>query len=736
MTIFSWQIAFAQPLWFAVLAVLPLWIVFWRRSLARLSKGRQVVSMLLRILLLAAVAAALAVPTATFTVNEPFISGGLQWGRYGPAPPLELIGPDLVRAGEPFTLDVLARSDSSGTATVELTRDSQPQLREKMTLAPGDNHKSIPALVEKPSRVVFAVNVPGVEDNVSGTLSVTGSADGTRSVPAALEAACPIYVDPPPRVLLVESQEAHAEHLKKALIGEIIGVDVRRELPAGAETIKRYDLVILSNVPVGALSQAQMTALQDYVGSGGGLIAVGGDRSFTVGGYRHTPLEEMLPVISESHTPKPKPTVAMVLVLDISGSMNDPVSPGAKERNIDLAKEALRRAVGMLGPRDQLGVLVFEDTSRWIWPLAPLTDKAKIIAKIDTIEAGGETNMYTPLEQAYLALRESYADVKHVIVTTDGIGGPGDFDRLARKMAAAGISMSTVGVGSEPVRDFMQGLADKAKGRAYFCDNGKAIPKIFETDTGVAAKIGITEEPFFPQVVRDVPLLVGLDMSQAPTLLGYVETQPRPDAQVVLAAKTGEPLLALWRYGRGTTAAFTSDIHSRWAAPWLNWPGFGRFWVQLARAVMRPDPPQPSRLTADAADGKLNITLDAENHKGQFINDADVKVTVEQDDRKMAELPMTQIAPGRYMASQAARPGTFWLNATIRRDGKLLDTARGAAVVLSTPETVHDPEGRIEIAEKRGLQTVLVWPWLLGLAAVLLVLDLAVRRTPVGSSDW
>ncbi len=396
-------------------------------------------------------------------------------------------------------------------------------------------------------------------------------------------------------MLFLENQPVLAEHLKNALTGEHIEVDVHPELPGTTEALGSYDLIILSNVPADALPKAQTAALENYVRSGGGLIAVGGDHAFTVGGYRHTPLEEMLPVISESHTTKPKPTLAMVLVLDISGSMNDPVSKGAKERNIDLAKEALRRAVGILGPRDQVGVLVFEDTSRWIWPLAPVTDKDKIIAKIDTIRAEGETNMYPPLEQAYLALRESYADVKHIIVSTDGIGGPGDFDGLAKKMAAAGITMSTVGVGSEPVRPFMQKLADEAKGRAYFCENGQAIPQIFQSDTVVAAKIGITEEPFFPQVVHSSPILRGLDMAHAPTLLGYVETIARPEANVVLATKTSEPILAMWRYGRGTAAAFTSDVQSRWAAPWLNWPGFGRFWVQL---VARDDAP---RAAADLA---------------------------------------------------------------------------------------------------------------------------------------
>src|SRR5208283_1574012 len=138
--------------------------------------------------------------------------------------------------------------------------------------------------------------------------------------------------------------------------------------------------------------------------------------------------------------------------------------------------------------------------------------------------------------QAYLSLREAFADLKHIIVTTDGLGEPGDFDGLAEKMAAAGITMTTVGVGSEPARPFLQSIADKAKGRAYFCPDAENVPRIFQTDTGVAAKIGITEEPFFPQVVDPSQALHGLDMSQAPTLLGYAEAQARPESQVVLAS--------------------------------------------------------------------------------------------------------------------------------------------------------------------------------------------------------
>ena len=63
-----------------------------------------------------------------------------------------------------------------------------------------------------------------------------------------------------------------------------------------------YDLIMLSNVPAAALPEPRMKALQSYVRDDrGGLIAVGGDHSFSApaGGYRHSTLEEILPVISE-----------------------------------------------------------------------------------------------------------------------------------------------------------------------------------------------------------------------------------------------------------------------------------------------------------------------------------------------------------------------------------------------------------------------------------------------------
>src|SRR5262249_15407900 len=133
--------------------------------------------------------------------------------------------------------------------------------------------------------------------------------------------------------------------------------------------------------------------------------------------------------------------------------------------------------------------------------------------------------------------------------------------------------------------------------------------------------------------------------------------------------------------------------------------------------------------------GRLHVVLDALDEKGNFIDGANthVKVTGQDTGGKDANtLPMTQIAPGRYGASLPTGQGTYWLSADLcenQSEGKLLESVSGATVVQVIPQTIVKLDGSVSAAEKTGLQTNLVWPWFLGAAVVLLIIDLAVRRT-------
>ena len=43
-----------------------------------------------------------------------------------------------------------------------------------------------------------------------------------------------------------------------------------------------------------------------------------------------------------------------------------------------------------------------------------------------------------------------------------------------------------------------------------------------------------------------------------------------------------------WQYGAwGAPVLFASDVKNRWAADWLRWDGYGKFWAQLVRDTMR-----------------------------------------------------------------------------------------------------------------------------------------------------
>ncbi len=233
--------------------------------------------------------------------------------------------PVAVRQGEPFDVDVTIQSTHDDTCTVELRSGSPGRQQAHVhqgSIHRGENHVRFPvtAASDGPA-MTLSVRISGCQD----TLAENNQGGAV------------VLVGRMPRVLLVESRPGAAAHLAEALGQEHVEVKVcsPEEIPRQAESLDRYDLVILSNIPATALPAERMESIGRYVGDfGGGLIVAGGDESFTPGGYRGTPLEDILPVRSEAKKNKPKPTLAMVLVLDCSGSMEG--------KSISLAKEAAR----------------------------------------------------------------------------------------------------------------------------------------------------------------------------------------------------------------------------------------------------------------------------------------------------------------------------------------------------------------------------------------------------------
>lgn len=638
--------------------------------------------------------------------------------------------PAQVREGEPFYVEVTIDGNHDDEGLIEVYRGAHKVVGERRKLKKGENKLRFQQSITDERLAQYTVRISGLKQD---TLLDNNSESGL------------VFTSGKPRVLLVESDPKLAQHFAWAMEQEEIQVDVRppEGMPDGLADLQNYELVILSNVPATALSQRQMEIARTYVQDlGGGLMMLGGEQSFGLGGYYKSVLEEILPVRSDFEKEKEKPSLAMVLVIDKSGSMG-----GEK---IELAKEAAKSAAELLGGGDKLGVIAFEGETFWISELQPAANKGRIIDDISRLEAGGGTNMAPAMEEAFTALQNTVAKLKHVIILTDGISAPGDFEGIANDMATSRMTISSVGVGSGADEQLLEEIARIGGGRYYFTDDPGSIPQIFAKETVTASKSAIDEQPFLPQVVRPSQALADIDFEAAPFLLGYVMTRVKPTSELVLASEKGDPLLAWWRYGLGMTVAFTSDAKSRWAAEWLSWPGYGKFWAQLVRHAMRKSETKGVLVDVKQKGRRATVTVDAIDPAGRYLNQADTELTVIDPRLGNRKLPMEQTAPGRYVgAFETPQPGAYHLELVQKQQGAVAyRQSRGLMVgyadelrLRPTNETllkslaevsggVYSPAPPDVFAEtKRTAQrTTPLWPYLLTAAALLLVADVALRR--------
>ncbi len=446
----------------------------------------------------------------------------------------------------------------------------------------------------------------------------------------------------------------------------------------------------------------------------------------------------------------------MVLVVDRSGSM-----AGQK---LEMAKEAAKAAAELLGPKDQIGVICFDENHYWVSQLQPASNKGRIADEISGIQVGGGTSLYPPMEEAYQSLVNAVSKLKHVIVLTDGISNPGDFEGLAQNMASARITCSTVGVGDGAANDLLETIARIGQGRHFAATDPASLPQIFAKETLTVSKAAINEQPFIPQVIRPTQALAGIDFESAPFLLGYVMTRPKPTCELILASEQGDPVLAWWRYGLGTTVAFTSDAKSRWAAEWLTWPGYSKFWAQTIRHAMRKNDAKGITVEVVQRARRATVTLDAVDPSGRFLNGADSEITVIDPQLGERKLVLNQTAPGRYVAEfDTPHSGAYHLNLSQRaaNGGAVIhQQTRGLTVgysdelrlrptntellqqIASATGGRFDPkpsEALLDAPSASGSprlaqQTRPLWPELVMLALVLFVLDVALRR--IDMSVW
>ena len=559
--------------------------------------------------------------------------------------------PRSVRNGQPFDLRANIESNLATSSRVNLYQDNLLLGGREVALQPGRNEVVFANLAVGGGFSTFEVEVVAEQDtlleNNRARVSVTSAGE--------------------PRVLLVDADEARALPLANALRAAKIAVETRglSGLPRTLEDLQRFDLFLLSDVSALNLNREQMelyrTWVQDF---GGGFVMIGGDNSFGVGGYYRTPVEQMLPVRMEHDDRQDTPTVALLVTLDRSGSMSAPVQGQTK---IALADQGAALALGVLQPKDQFGLTAVDTKINLIVPLGRVTSRAAVEQKILGITAGGGgIYIYTALADAFQRMRDVNAKIKHVILFSDaadaeekfagemadGAKTGGSAIDLVGQMLQAKITTSVVALGFERDKDvnFLRLLADRGNGRFYLTNDALNLPQIFTTETMKVAQSSLVEEPFLAKPVGRSPILAGLNWAQAPLLLGYNSTKLKPTADLLLATEIGEPLLATWRYGLGQSAAFTSDAKARWSGGWMGWAGYGKFWTQLVRGLMRPGDAANFQVHLVEGDGTVTLEMEAARADGSFRNDLAISATATAPDGISLSRPAKAVAPGRYVA--------------------------------------------------------------------------------------
>ncbi len=638
--------------------------------------------------------------------------------------------PNRVHSGEPFPLEVKVRAGQAGAARLVIYENGIKAHTEEVSLTEGENTIALRQIAGEERivryRVALEADNDGFLDNNTGSALVRTTGK--------------------PKALLIEARPQDGKHLRWALKQEDIDLEVRspRGVPRSMAELRNVDLVIFSDVGAHEVSEQQMKMIRSYVRDfGGGFMMLGGDNSFGLGGYYKTVLEDILPVRTDFERERETPSLGMVLVIDKSGSMS-----GVK---IELAKEAAKAAAELLDARDQLGVLAFDGQPRWVCEMHSAADQGYILDRISSLQAGGGTDMGPALASAYSALEMLVSTLKHVIVMTDGHSSPANFYDLVSAMRGSGMTVSSVGVGDGADQELLSRIADWGEGRYYFTSDPLTIPQIFARETMTASRSALQETPFLAQPVMAHPVLQGINLSEAPFLLGYVVTKPKPTCELVMATERGDPLLAFWRFGLGNVGAFTSDAKNRWAAEWMEWPGYSKFWAQVCRSVMRSEAMQGMQVQVKADGDDLRVTADLPADAGLSRSaDEDVRMTVMGPDLAPQEVVLEQEAPGRYVAVlKSAAEGDYHVQVMRTVAGQVMQQA-DAGYSQGYPEELKirptDREalerwatlagGRFEPAAEavfgeerlRGYRVIRLWPWLLGAALLLLPVDIALRR--------
>ena len=474
--------------------------------------------------------------------------------------------PSKVKDGDQTNISVNIESSTEQTANIILYKDDVPIAQGAKLLKAGNTTVHFSDIANGGGVHTYKVVAKVSEDDTphNNTAEFGVLTDGKR------------------RVLVLSVQPSVITKVLKQS-----GVVVQEANPATINLttakLSQFEAVILHNIPSTAFTETEIKQLAMAVEhSGLGLWMVGGAQSFGVGGFLHTPIENVLPVNLEIRDDIRKLGMALGIALDRSGSMS--VSMGPNVTKMDLANQGSAAALTLLNSMDSIFVAAVDTNSHTVVPLQVVNDPSALSTKVLGIQSeGGGIFVGTALQAQYEALKDAEQRNRHVVLFADAADSQEDIkcSDIIQQMREADITISVIALGQPSDTDagFLANVARLGGGSIYFSTNPKELPKLFAMDTMIASQSGYLEEPTPINPLLGLTPLGGSSLHDFPIIEAYNIAYPRAQTQLGLQTATdnSSPLLVYGQYGLGQSVAYLGDIGGQNGQQILKWAGFNSF---------------------------------------------------------------------------------------------------------------------------------------------------------------
>ncbi|MFH1230128.1 MAG: VWA domain-containing protein [Planctomycetota bacterium] len=584
--------------------------------------------------------------------------------------------PKIVRENQPIELKCRISSTNNTTADIQVQRAGKliKEIRKITLLANQDNSVviTLPPQTEPIMHYEIKVAAHGINE-------ITTENNYGRAV---------VQKTGKPKILYL----SNAENLSQRTIPRIIksNQDFEIEIVSASNLksddkipfIRLYDCLIIDNLSLKSIPNE----IKSFVSNGGGLLVVGGQNSFGLGGYQNSVFEEILPVWAT-----PPEDLSVVIILDASGSMDEPSGITGKNK-FQIASTALEDSLSLLSKTDRLEVIAFNQGYETIMPLKPVGESiSQLNDKLRNVKPTGPTAIIPPIQEAITTLTNvsSYpvrkntsedkdisdklkhkrelsnglgstakvatSSKKHIILLSDGHSTTNEsldsFHQTAEKLKQNNITISVIATGENINEQTLNALTkNETLGKVYRL-NGKEtdeLTKNLRQDLSVSKEFYRETDSLPVQAHIREDILKGID--NLPPISGYNRTTLKPNARLVASvSKDKEVLIADWNYGLGKAMVLNTSLDSKWMGEWGKWGSLAQLVTQglryITTALSKENTPTKVAIE-QLSNGAIKLTIDIPTDSLNLFAQIEPLFTTISTNIIPVKIP--QIAVGKY----------------------------------------------------------------------------------------